>query len=213
MTGTSPASQLLDTARAMNDAGLSVGTAGNLSLRDAEGFLITPTGLPFDHCKPADMVAMGMDGKTRGKRAPSSEWRIHRDIYRARPEAGAILHAHSPFATAIACHRQGIPAFHYMIARFGGANVRCAHYATFGTQALSDHALEALEDRSACLLANHGMIVFGRDCAHALALGVEFEALCRHYLESLRLGSPTLLSPDEMAAVLARFGNYGQPAG
>ena len=210
MTGTSPASQLLDTARAMNDAGLSVGTAGNLSLRDAEGFLITPTGLPFDHCKPADMVAMGMDGKTRGKRAPSSEWRIHRDIYRARPDAGAIVHAHSPFATAIACHQRGIPPFHDMIARFGGATIRCAQYATFGTQALSEHALEALEGRSACLLANHGMVVFGHDCTNALALAIEFEMLCRHYLESMRLGPPQLLGDAEMAAVLARFSSYGQ---
>ena len=207
------ASRLLDAARGMNAAGLSVGTAGNLSVRRARGFLITPTGLPFEQCGADDMVAMTMGGRSSGVRAPSSEWRIHRDIYRARPEAGAILHAHSPFATAIACHRQGIPAFHYMIARFGGSNVRCAHYATFGTQALSDHALEALEDRSACLLANHGMIVFGCDCAHALALGIEFEALCRHYLESMRLGNPALLSPDEMTEVLARFGSYGQPPG
>lgn len=210
MTRKTLASELLDAARAMNAAGLSVGTAGNLSVRHGEGFLITPTGLPFEQCRAADIVTMDMDGKARGRRAPSSEWRFHRDIYAARPEAGAILHAHSPFATAIACQRQGIPPFHYMIARFGGSNVRCAHYATFGTQALSDHALEALEDRSACLLANHGMIVFGRDCAHALALGIEFEVLCRHYLESLRLGPPALLDDDEMEAVLAGFGSYGQ---
>jgi len=212
MTSSPLASQLLDAARAMNAAGLSVGTAGNLSVRHGKGFLITPTGLPFEQCGTDDIVTMSMAGRPRGRRAPSSEWRIHRDIYRARSEAGAILHAHSPFATALACHRQGIPPFHYMIARFGGSNVRCAHYATFGTQALSDHALEALEGRSACLLANHGMIVFGRDCGHALALGIEFETLCRHYLESMRLGPPSLLSDAEMAEVLARFGSYGQPA-
>jgi L-fuculose-phosphate aldolase len=204
---------LLATARGMAAARLNVGTAGNASLRlDAAGsYLITPTGLAAEACSTADMVVMTADGSRQGARAPSSEWRLHHDLYAARPEAGAIVHAHPPFATALACQRVEIPPFHYMIARFGGNTVRCAAYATFGTQALSDLALEALQDRNACLLANHGMVVFGRDAAHALALAIEFEMLCEQYWRSLQLGAPALLSDAEMAAVVARFSGYGQP--
>ncbi|AUM01061.1 MAG TPA: class II aldolase/adducin family protein [Pseudothauera hydrothermalis] len=204
---------LLATARAMSTARLNVGTAGNASLRlGADGsYLITPTGLPPAACTPADLVVMTPDGTPHGVRAPSSEWRLHQDIYARRPEAGAIVHAHPPFATALACRRADIPPFHYMIARFGGATVRCAGYATFGTQALSDLALAALEERCACLLANHGMVVFGRDTAHALALAIEFEMLCEQYWRTLQLGEPALLSDAEMAEVIERFSWYGQP--
>ncbi len=204
---------LLATARAMGAARLNVGTAGNASLRlGSDGsYLITPTGLPAEACSPADMVTMSPDGIPQGTRTPSSEWRLHHDIYARRPEAGAIVHAHPPFATALACRRAEIPAFHYMIARFGGPTVRCAGYATFGTQALSDLALAALEARCACLLANHGMVVFGRDTAHALALAIEFEMLCEQYWRTLQLGKPALLSDAEMAEVVERFSWYGQP--
>lgn len=132
--------QLLATARGMAASALNKGTAGNASVRCAGGLLITPSGRPYEDCRPEDMALMTMDGSWQGPFSPSSEWRIHRDILAARPEAGAVLHAHSPFATALACHRRGIPAFHYMIARFGGSDIRCAPYATFGTQALSDGA-------------------------------------------------------------------------
>ncbi|MBK7849250.1 MAG: class II aldolase/adducin family protein [Zoogloea sp.] len=152
---------LLATARSMATSGLNAGTAGNASVRCARCFLITPSGRSYDDCTDRDMALVAMDGSWQGPHAPSSEWRIHRDILAAHPEAGAVLHAHSPFATALACLRRGIPAFHYMIARFGGDDIRCAPYATFGTQALSDAALTALEGRNACLLANHGMLVFG----------------------------------------------------
>lgn len=204
---------LLATARAMGAARLNVGTAGNASLRlGSDGsYLITPTGLPAEACTAADMVPMGADGSAHGARAPSSEWRLHHDIYARRPQAGAIVHAHAPFATALACQRREIPPFHYMIARFGGSTVRCAGYATFGTQALSDLALAALDERCACLLANHGMVVFGRDAAHALALAIEFEMLCEQYWRSLQLGAPVLLAEAEMAEVVARFSWYGQP--
>ena len=151
-----------------------------------------------------------MDGSWRGPYAPSSEWRIHRDILAAHPEAGAILHSHAPFATALACHRHPIPAFHYMVARFGGRDVRCAAYATFGTQALSDALLVALEDRCGCLMAHHGMVVFGRDLDHALDLAVELETLCEQYWRVLQLGVPKLLPEDEMARVLEKFSGYGQ---
>ncbi|PKO50578.1 MAG: class II aldolase, partial [Betaproteobacteria bacterium HGW-Betaproteobacteria-21] len=168
---------LLATTLEMSRARLNVGTSGNASVRLGGDFLITPSGLASETCAAADMVLVDTNGNFRGSLAPSSEWQLHRDIYTARADAGAILHAHSPFATALACQRSGIPPFHYMIARFGGTTVRCAPYATFGTRALSDAAVTALTGRNACLLANHGMVVFGRDLAHALALAVEFETL------------------------------------
>ena len=206
--------QLIETARRMAPAGMNRGAAGNLSVRTREngedGYLITPSGMDYDVLVPEDIVFMRLDGTPGGRRKPSSEWRFHHDVYAGRPEAGAILHAHSPFATSLACLRRDIPPFHYMIARFGGDTIRCAEYATFGTQALSDNALAALRDRCACLLANHGMLVFGRTLEHMFALAVEFEALCEHYWRACQLGQPALLSPEEMQAVLARFATYGQ---
>lgn len=202
---------LLATARSMVSSGLNAGTAGNASVRCARGFLITPTGRDYDDCSAADMALVAMDGSWQGPFAPSSEWRFHRDIFAAHPEAGAVLHAHSSFATALACHRRTIPAFHYMIARFGGDDIRCAPYATFGTQALSDGALAALEGRSACLLANHGMLVFGADLRRTLALAIEFETLCEHYWRACQLGTPSILSEAEMAEVMIRFTTYGKP--
>lgn len=206
--------QLIETARRMAPANLNRGAAGNLSVRTREngedGYLITPSGMDYDVLVPEDIVFMRLDGTPGGRRKPSSEWRFHHDVYAGRPEAGAILHAHSPFATSLACLRRDIPPFHYMIARFGGDTIRCAEYATFGTQALSDNALAALRDRCACLLANHGMLVFGRTLEHMFALAVEFEALCEHYWRACQLGQPALLSPEEMQAVLARFATYGQ---
>lgn len=201
---------LLATARAMNAHNLNRGAAGNVSARCGDGFLVTPTGMAYDETSPADMVPMALDGSWQGARKPSSEWRFHRDLYAARAEAGAIVHAHAPFATALACIGTEIPAFHYMIARFGGSSVRCAAYATFGTQALSDNALAALDGRCACLLANHGMLVFGRDLRQALDLAVEFESLCEQYWRALQVGAPVLLDEAEMAVVLEKFATYGQ---
>ena len=163
-----PRSELIATARAMQPAGLNRGTSGNVSVRCSAGFYITPTGMPYDALAADDIPLLALDGSHQGRRKPSSEWRFHRDIYAARPEAGAVVHTHSPFATALACQAMGVPAFHYMVARFGGADVRCAAYATFGSQELSDAILVALEDRCACLMAHHGMVVFGRDCDHAV---------------------------------------------
>jgi L-fuculose-phosphate aldolase len=209
-----PRRRLIGTARRMAPAGLNRGTAGNLSARVREngedGYLITPSGLDYGALAPGDIVFMRPDGTSAGRRKPSSEWRFHRDIYNRRPEAGAILHAHSPFAASLSCLRRDIPPFHYMIARFGGDTVRCAEYATFGTQALSDNALAALRGRCACLLANHGMLVFGRTLAHAFDLAVEFETLCEHYWRASQLGTPVLLSGEEMRTVLEKFADYGQ---
>jgi L-fuculose-phosphate aldolase len=203
-------SAVLATAKAMNAEHLNRGAAGNVSVRHGDGFLITPTGMAYDACEPDDVVGVGMDGNSTGRRKPSSEWRFHRDIYAARPEAGAVVHAHAPFAVSLACMGCTIPPFHYMVARFGGTDVRCADYATFGSQALSDAVIAALHDRCACLMAHHGMVVFGRDLDHALALAVELEALCEQYWRVLQIGGPRLLPDDEMARVLLAFRDYGR---
>jgi L-fuculose-phosphate aldolase len=203
--------QIIATALEMNARGLNRGKSGNVSARIDNGFLVTPTGLAYESTQPADIVAMTPDGTARGLRLPSSEWRFHHHIYAARREVGAIVHAHSPFATTLACVGRDIPPFHYMIAVAGGKDIRCAAYATFGTQQLSDHALRALEDRKACLLANHGMIAVGASLTAALALAVEVEALAEQYWRALQIGTPNLLSEAEMEVVLEKFRTYGQP--
>ena len=201
---------VLATARAMNASGINRGTAGNVSARADGGFVITPTGMAYDRCEAEDMAFVAMDGTPQGRRKPSSEWRFHRDIYAAHPEAGAVIHTHSSFATSLACMGMEIPAFHYMIARFGGADVRCAEYATFGTQELSDAVVNALEGRSACLMAHHGMVVFGRDLDEALAKAVELETLSEQFWRVLQLGGPRLLDDAEMKTVIGKFAGYGQ---
>ena len=201
---------LLETLRATATHGLNIGSSGNVSVRTERGFLVTPTGMTAALATPADMVAMRLDGHHSGPRQPSSEWRFHRDIYAARPDVGAIIHTHAPFATSLACAGLEIPPFHYMIARFGGDTVRCAKYATFGTQELSDHMLAALADRSACLMANHGMTVCARDLEQALAHALELEALSEQYWRVLQIGKPVLLPADEMARVIEKFKGYGQ---
>ncbi len=210
------AESVLATAGKLIAHDLNRGSAGNVSVRYADGCIITPTGIEHQDCTRDDMVKVG-SGETAGvpgtslnRRKPSSELRFHRDIYAAFPAAGAIIHAHSPFATALACQQLGIPPFHYMIARFGGMDVRCAEYATFGTQALSDAMLIALQDRNACLMAHHGMVVYGRDLKHALALAVELETLCEQYWRVLQLGEPKLLTAAQMAEVMVKFAGYGQ---
>lgn len=201
---------LIDTARAMQGLGLNKGTSGNVSVRHDNGFYITPTGLAYASLSPDDIPLMQMDGSHSGLRKPSSEWRFHRDLYAARPEIGAVVHAHSPFAVTLACLRREIPPFHYMIARFGGDTIRCADYALFGTQALSDAALLAMQGRKGCLLANHGLLVAGRNLSEALALAVELEELCEQYWRACQLGEPVLLNNVEMAAVIEKFSGYGQ---
>jgi L-fuculose-phosphate aldolase len=201
---------LIATARALRPAGLNRGTSGNVSVRAGNGFLITPTGLPYDTLVPDDIPCMALDGTHTGQRWPSSEWRFHRDLYAGRPEVGAVLHAHSPFAVSLACLRRDIPPFHYMIARFGGDTIRCADYALFGSAELSTAAMQAMAGRQGCLLANHGLLVAGRDLDEALALAVELEELSEQYWRACQLGQPVLLTPEEMGAVLERFRTYGQ---
>ncbi len=205
---------ILSTCRAMNASGLNQGTSGNVSVRDGDGMLITPSGVPYDDTTPDMIAPVDMDGVAEGPLKPSSEWRMHMDIYRARPEAQAVVHVHSPYATALSCHRRGVPAFHYMVAVAGGSDIRCADYATFGTQDLSDAMLAALEGRSACLLSNHGQIAFGPTLDKALWLAGEVETLARQYILARELGEPVTLDEAEMARVLALFADYGkQPVG
>jgi L-fuculose-phosphate aldolase len=205
---------VIATARAMNARGINVNKSGNVSVRCARGtragFLLTPTGVPYDRLEADDIAFVGSDGRATGRCEPSSEWRFHAAIYGARPELQAVVHTHSTHATALACHGLGIPAFHYMVAVAGGDDIRCSDYATFGTQALADNALAALQGRKACLLAHHGVIACGASLDAALALAVEVENLARTYVVVRALGEPRLLDRAEMERVLERFGTYGQ---
>ncbi len=199
---------IVATAQQLNPLGINHGKAGNVSARWGEGFLVTPSGLPYERTTPDDLVYVDAAGKSAGPRRPSSEWRFHRDIYVQRADAQAVVHVHAPFATTLACLRRGIPPLHYMIALAGGTDIRCSAYATFGTQALSDAALVALEGRRACLLANHGMIALGASLDAALALAVEVEHLARLYWQALQVGAPVLLTETEMAEAQAQFQHY-----
>jgi L-fuculose-phosphate aldolase len=210
MSTPAPTTQLLHAARELNRLGLNKGSSGNAGIRLADGLLVTPSGVPAEQLTENSMVYMQWDGTPEAGKKPSSEWRMHRDILQARPEVNAIVHCHSMFATTIACLGRDVPPFHYMIAVVGGDNIRCAPYALFGTQALSDSALPALQDRKACLLAHHGMLALGQDVAQALAIAVEVEDLCQQYWRLLQLGEPPLLTAEQMQQVQVQFKDYGQ---
>jgi L-fuculose-phosphate aldolase len=228
MTENQLRAELIETAKASIERGINHGSAGNVSVRwhrgGSDGLLITPSALPGDQYTPDDIVWMSIvpvsGAQTRpsaqpmidGLRRPSSEWRFHHDLYARRPEVNAVVHTHAPYCAALSClpkvQQGGIPAFHYMVAAAGGADIRCAPYAAFGTQALSDLALTALEDRRACLLAHHGMIAVGQTLSAALALAVEVEWLARTYAQTLQLGTPDILSAQQMDEVLRKFADY-----
>lgn len=201
---------VIESCLAMNAQGINQGSAGNISVRYEEGFLITPSGIPYEQLKPRQIVFIDMGGNSRDPLAPSSEWRMHRDIYVNRPEAGAVLHAHSIFATALSCLRLDIPAFHYMVAVAGGSDIRCADYALFGTQTLSDNMLTALDSRRACLLGTHGMICYHDNLGKALGLGIEIETLAKQYWYARQAGDPVILDEAQMTEVLERFESYGK---
>jgi L-fuculose-phosphate aldolase len=192
--------------------GLNRGSTGNLSMRAAAGgFFITPTGMPPEEITPDALVHLADDGQViAGAWAPSSEWPFHRAIYAARPDLHAVVHMHSPHATALACLRRPLPSFHYMVAVAGGDDVPCTPYRMFGTEALSQAVAEAFQNRHACLMANHGLVAGGTSVAHAMKVAVEIEALCGIYLQALQAGDPVLLSKAEMAEVIERFKTYGK---
>ncbi len=204
--------EVIVACRELTRLALACGTSGNVSVRlDARRFLISPTGMAYDALRPGDIPLMDLEGRWFGRRRPSSEWRFHRDVYAGRSDVGAIVHTHSPKATSLACTGRGIPAFHYMVAVAGGADIRCAPYHTFGSQELSDAALAALRDRNACLLANHGVIALGADARAALALAAEVENLAAQYCAALALGDVRLLDEAQMRRVVEKFRTYGKP--
>jgi L-fuculose-phosphate aldolase len=204
---------IIDACLRMNRLGINQGTSGNISLRHGDGMLITPTSIPYEEMEPEQIVHMKLeDGSFDPAHRPSSEWRFHLDILRARPDVNAVVHAHPPYSTILAIMGMEIPPVHYMIACLGGDNIRCAPYATFGTQELSDYAVNALQDRLACLLAHHGMIAVGPSLTKAMWLAVEVETLARQYHGCLQIGTPPLLSKAEIENVRGRIAGYG-PAG
>ena len=203
---------IIAAAREMNAIGLNQGTSGNISARWQDRMLITPSAVPYDALEPEALASLPVEGdygSFEGPLPPSTEWRFHLDITRARPEVGAIVHAHSTYATTLACCRKAIPACHYMIAASGGPTIRCSDYATYGTKELSVAALAALADRSCCLLANHVMIATGANLAKAMWLAVELETIARQYYLALAIGGPVILPDAEIAQVKERFKGYG----
>ena len=203
--------ELIDTVQKFSITGLGVGTSGNLSVRSDEGFIITPSGVPYSELETKLLVEMSDAGEViKGDLLPSSEWRFHKDIYLSHEDANAIVHVHSPFATAVSCVRKDIPSFHYMIAVAGGDTIRCADYATFGTEELSQNAVKALKDRQACLLANHGMIALGKNISSAFKMAQEVEELAKQYYYSLQMGTPVILDSEEMRIILEKFKTYGK---
>jgi len=207
--------QIIEYSLKLNSTNLSPLRSGNISLRSEEnsknGYLITPSGKKYETLKPEDIVFMGLNEGEENKdttNKPSSEWRFHRDIYLQKNDAQAIVHAHSPHATAVSSHGKSIPAFHYMIALAGGEDIKCADYATFGTEELSNNVIEALENRSACLMCNHGQVAFGKNLEQAFELAQELENICHQYTIALKLGEPKILSIDEMKRVLKKAKDY-----
>ena len=206
--------QIIEYSLKLNSTNLSPLRSGNISLRgkedDKEGYLITPSGKKYETLKAEDIVFMGLNEELRdtSNQNPSSEWRFHRDIYLNKKDAQAIVHAHSPHATAVSSHGKTIPPFHYMIALAGGEDIKCADYATFGTEELSNNVIKALEKRSACLMSNHGQVAFGKNLEDAFELAQEVENICHQYTIALKLGEPKILSFEEMKKVLEKAKNY-----
>ena len=207
--------KIIEFSLKLNSTNLSPLRSGNISLRSEEngddGYLITPSGKKYETLKPEDIVFMRLSEEEENNdpvNKPSSEWRFHRDIYIYKKEAHAIVHAHSPHATAVSSHGKSIPPFHYMIALAGGEDIKCADYATFGTKELSNNVIKALENRSACLMSNHGQVAFGKNLEQAFELAQEIENICHQYTIALKLGNPKILSFEEMKKVLDKAKNY-----
>ena len=200
---------IIDACLRMNALGINQGTSGNISVRHGDGLMITPTSTPYESMRPEHIVYMHLDGSHDPAQRPSSEWRFHRDILKARPDVEAVVHAHPTYCTALAIMGREIPPVHYMVACAGGDTIRCAPYATFGTQELSEHAVRALEGRLACLLEHHGMIAIGPSLSKAMWLAVEVETLARQYHGCLQIGTPPLLSSAEIEKVRVRMAGYG----
>ena len=202
--------EMISLCRRLETLGLSYGVSGNLSWRLGNFILITPSGRDYKSLCPEDLVVLNREGVVlSGSFKPSSEWRIHVEILSQKPTINSVLHVHPPYSTGVSCTRKDIPAFHYMVAVAGGDNIRCAPYATFGTKELSDLVVQALADRKACLMANHGLITLGVDPSGALALAVEVETLAEQFVHACACGDPVILGTEEMRRVILAFKTYG----
>tara|TARA_B100000401_G_C52587398_1_gene615571 strand:- start:33 stop:695 length:663 start_codon:yes stop_codon:yes gene_type:complete len=210
--------EVIKYAQKLNSTNLSPLRSGNVSVRaienNEEGFYITPSGKKYETLKEEDIVFLKLNEEKNfltwfnsGKN-PSSEWKFHQDIYINKREARAIVHAHSPHATAVSSHGKPIPAFHYMVALAGGEDIKCSDYATFGTRELSQNILRALQNRKACLMSNHGQVAFGQNLSSAFELAEELENICHQYIIALKLGNPKILSKAEMEKILDKVKNY-----
>jgi len=200
-------------AKKLNATNLSPLRSGNISVRTKiskfDGFLITPSGKKYETLKTDEIVFVRLNGEYEDNgQIPSSEWRFHQDIYLNKERAKAIVHAHSPYATAVSVLGKPIPAFHYMVAIAGGDNIKCSKYATFGTRELSKNIIKALENRKACLMSNHGQVAFGENLDEAFELAEEVENICNQYIITLKIGKPRILSSQEMKDVLSKIKNY-----
>jgi L-fuculose-phosphate aldolase len=202
-------SDIIKYAKMLNSKKLSALRSGNISIRHKDGFFITPSGKKYSSLRISDIIFVDLEGKFNKKNGiPSSEWKFHQDIYLNKKEANAIVHAHSTNATAVSTHKKNIPAFHYMVAMAGGFDIKCAKYATFGTRTLSRNILKALKNRKACLISNHGQIVFDKNISKAFELAEEVENISLQYITSLKLGRPKILTLKEMEKVLSKTKNY-----
>ena len=200
--------EVIKFAKMLNDKKISALRSGNISMRYKNGFLITPSGQKYSSLKVKDIVFIKLHGEYNKNQKPSSEWKFHQDIYISKKKANAIVHSHSTNATALSTHNKKIPPFHYMVALAGGTDIKCAKYATYGTRELSKNILKALKNRSACLIANHGQIAFGRNLSDAFELAEEVDNLAKQYIKALVLGRPKLLSLNEMKKVLSKSKTY-----
>ena len=210
--------EVIKYAKKLNDTNLSPLRSGNVSVRTdlsgKEGFFITPSGIKYDDLQEDKIVFLEMDEKKNEQKIldhglnPSSEWKFHQDIYINKSDAIAIVHAHSPYATAVSAHGKNIPAFHYMVALAGGNDIKCADYATFGTKQLSKNIIQALNDRKGCLMSNHGQVAFGKNLDQAFELAEEIENICHQYINTIKLGNPKILSFEEMNKILEKTKNY-----
>jgi L-fuculose-phosphate aldolase len=202
----------VEAVQRMDALGMNRGSTGNLSLRQGQGMLITPTGMGAGELRAEDMVWRGWDGTLHGQWQPSSEWHFHQAIYLARPELNAIVHTHSVHAAALACLHRPLPSFHYMVAVAGGDDVPCVPYHLFGTEALSAAVASAFAERDACLMANHGLVAAGATLERAMKVLQEIESLCEVYLKALAVGEPALLTREQMSEVIGKFRGYGRAA-
>lgn len=202
---------IIDVMRLFEEKGFNHGSSGNISVRAGENIWVTPTGAT-SKMDPEEMSLVTLDGEHLAGKIPSAEWRIHTEIMRAQPQTDAVIHSHADSCVALSCLRKPMPPFHYMIASFGGNEVPCADYRVFGSDALAYEVVRAMGQHRACLMASHGMVVSGRDLAHATLLAEKLETLARQYILASQIGEPVMLSADELADVKERYGYYGKQA-